>query len=166
MSIKEARMHTIYPFKESTLLDEIYLKKKEIFIRLATFSDTDPLVTVTCVVNGYYTKKPIPYVTTENYVRCLSQASYLLAEHIVAEHLTNIDVLIDEFRQAAADYQLYYRNLAMTFHERVARGEEFVLKLSVKNAREFRRLGTDFILFTFTNERTVISGEMSFVYLK
>src|SRR4030042_595024 len=159
-------MHIINPTKERTLLDDIY-PKTQIFIELAEFPDNEPSVIVTCCfpANDYYTSKPIPYVTTENYVRCLSQASYLLAEHVLANHLSEVEASVETFKKAAADYELYYRNLAMTFHERVAKGQQFVLKLSIKNSREIKRLGKDFILFTFTNEKTVISGEMSFVFI-
>lgn len=158
-------MHTVSPQEETTILNEIY-PKSQIFIKNAEFFPDRPSVVVTCVVAvaEHYTAKPIPYVTTENYVRCLSQASYLLAEHLLKESRLDIDTSLDGFRKAATAYESYYRNLAMTFHKRVSKGESFTLKLSITNAKEIKRLGKDFILFTFANEKTVISGEMSFVY--
>lgn len=41
--------------------------------------------------------------------------------------------------------------------------EEFEMHLTLKNWREIQRF-QGFVLFTFTNLRTVISGEMSFVF--
>ncbi len=159
-------MYIINPIAEQTVLDKVY-PKAQIFIERAEFSESEPSVTVTCFIqpSDFYTTKPIPYVTTENYVRCLSQASYLLAEYVLENKLIDVETDIEIFRKAAADYELYYRNIAMTFHERVGKGQKFILRLSIKNAREIKRLGNDFILFTFSNEKTVISGEMSFVFI-
>ncbi|MEI6144184.1 MAG: hypothetical protein WCP91_01140 [Candidatus Berkelbacteria bacterium] len=113
-----------------------------------------------------YRQAEIPYVTTENYVRCLSQTSYLLAEHLLTKGLIETNLDAASFVKAAADYELYYRSISMVFHQRVARGEDFVLRLCLKNAREISRFDKGFLLFTFTNEKTVISGEMSFVQMK
>jgi len=53
----------------------------------------------------------------------------------------------------------------MTFHSRTGKNEGFEMRLVLKNFREIKRL-QDFILFTFVNTRTVISGEMSFIFVK
>lgn len=161
-------MYVVNLSVESTILDSIY-PKPQIFIERAEFlPENKPLVIVTCLVpvTDSYAIKLVPYVTTENYVRCLSQATYLLAEHVLRRKILSVDVSVEAFLTAAANYELYYRHLAMTFHARVSKNERFVLRLSIKNAQEIRRLGQDLILFTFTNEKTVISGEMSFVYVR
>lgn len=159
-------MPDLNPKEMHTVLDEVY-PKDEIFILGVHFNDEELSAEVRCCVPSgvFYTAKPIPYVTTENYVRCLSQTSYLLGEHILTEGLIETDVDAESFVRAAADYELYYRSISMVFHKRVPRGAEFVLKLSLKNAREIKRFEKDFLLFTFSNERTVISGEMSFVQM-
>jgi len=157
----------INPTGQHTVLDEVY-PKSEIYIREAVFAEDEVAVEVSCVVPSTkcYTARPIPYVTAENYVRCLSQTSYLLAEWALREKRLAVTASLETFLTAAANYEIYYRNLAMTFHDRTNRNEEFVLRLSIKNAREIKRLSTDYVLFVFANERTVISGEMSFVYVK
>jgi len=53
----------------------------------------------------------------------------------------------------------------MIFHVRAKREERFIMDLSLKNFREIKTLN-DYILFTFVNKKIVISGEMSFVFLK
>jgi hypothetical protein len=138
----------------------------EIFIKGCSFNDKDLSVSAICCVptNGYAIKK-IPYVTAENYVRCLSQTSYLLAHHILKNGLISIDVGETSFLKVMEDCELYYRNLSMTFHVRAEREERFVMDLSLKNFREIKTLN-DYILFTFVNKKIVISGEMSFVFLK
>ncbi|MFA6428591.1 MAG: hypothetical protein WCW02_03560 [Candidatus Buchananbacteria bacterium] len=145
---------------------ELIYPPAEIYIVEYEFDDKDMAIKVICKVpqGSYYTAKPIPYVTAENYVRCLSQACYLLSEQVLDKKLIKTDISADNFRQAAADYELYYRNLAMTFHARVARGEEFKMRFSLKNWKEIKRIN-DYILFTFSNEKTVLSGEMSFVFV-
>lgn len=159
-------MRIVNPQTENTILDRVY-PKSQIFIVEAEFFENDPAVVVTCLFpsGDCYTARPISYVATENYVRALSQASYLLAEYVLKNGMVNVDISVEAFAEAAANYELYYRNLAMTFHERVAKDAKFSLKLSIKNAREIKRLGKELVLFTFTNTKTVISGEMSFVYI-
>jgi len=160
-------MHIVNPTIEKTILQRVY-PELEIYIREARFPDDGVEVDVTCYVpqTHFYTTNPIPYVTAENYVRCLSQTSYLLAEHALKNNLLpQLEVPVEAFLEAAANYELYYRSLYMVFHTRVARDEVFVLRLHIKNVRTIKRLDRDYILFTFSNERTVISGEMSFVYI-
>lgn len=150
---------------KKSVLDVVY-PSESIFVTDWRFDAERPAVDVICRVPPgiAYTISPIPYVTAENYVRCLSQSCYLLAEHVLEHRLVPIEWAVEAFREAAAKYELYYRSLAMVFHARVAPGTEFPMRLALKNWRELRRL-TDFVLFTFTNERTVISGEMTFVYV-
>lgn len=145
------------------LLRLIY-KPKEIFIVSQEFDDQNCAIAAECCVpmRRQYTAQPLRYVTAENYVRCLSQASYLLGEHILEYKLIPLEMPASEFRAAAARFEIYYRYLAMTFHEQVARGSPFPMRLCLKNWRELRQLQQS-VLFVFTNERTVISGEMSYV---
>lgn len=154
----ESILHLIYPKQEIFIRDFGFPKHHEPII---------PSIVVTCVVplKTKYALKPVPYVTAENYVRCLSQTSYLLARYAIKNNLIPIDISEEVFVNAAVNYELYYRNLAMTFHKIVKKEEEFVMKLRLENAREIKRF-EEFILFTFSNERTVISGEMSFIFKK
>ncbi len=151
---------------EKSILDLIYLSSG-IFITDAEFEDDNLGIVVTCFVSGQnqYSIKPVPYVTTENYVRCLSQASFLLTKHIFEHKLISLDLPVKTFIRVATSHELYYRNLSMTFHSRVEKDAKFKMRLVLKNFREIKRL-QDFILFTFANTRTVISGEMSFVFVK
>lgn len=150
---------------KKSVLNLVY-PSESIFIADWQFDSERPAADVTCRVPPgiAYTINPIPYVTAENYVRCLSQSCYLLAEHVLEHQLVSTEWTVEAFREAAAKYELYYRSLSMVFHARVAPGMEFPMRLALKNWKEIRRV-TDFLLFTFTNERTVISGEMTFVYV-
>jgi len=147
------------------LLKRIY-PEDEVFVHNPIFHENLPILKVACMVpkGRGYALKPVPYITAENYVRILSQASYLLAFYIIQNNLLDIKISVRDFLQALDGFQLYYRNLSLIFHERVERGKVFEMELNLKNARVIRNLH-DFIIFTFTNKRTVISGEMSFVYI-
>ena len=147
------------------LLEQIY-PPEGIFVHNPRFHPAKPEVTVTSTVpeEHSYTTRPIPYVTAENHVRILSQTSYLLAHYVIENKLIELDVSPVEFMRAAVEFELYYRNVAMTFHQRVKKGVSFEMILELTDFREIRRL-TDFVLFTFKNKRTVISGEMSFAYV-
>ena len=151
--------------KKESILSLIY-PEDEIYVTDFEFSDSDLSVKVTYKVpiQGY-AKQTIPYVTGENYLRCFSQASYLLAHHLLENNLISIEVTVEDFLKAMEAWQLYYRYIAMTFHERHNRGEEFTMELHLLNFHEIKRLN-DYVLFTFKNIRTVISGEMSFVFVK
>ena len=144
---------------------ELVYPPNQIFIIDYSFSDEARAIDVVCLVpkDSQYAQRPVPYVTAENYVRCLSQACYLLADRVLSQGLIELDISAEVFRQAATEYELYYRNLSMHFHRRVGRAEQFRMRFSLKNWKEIKRI-RDFILFTFVNERTVISGEMSFVF--
>ena len=146
---------------------EILYPATEIFVKNFIFNDDKMAIEVECLIPSQknYTKKFVPYVTTENYVRCLSQTSYLLAHHLVKEKVLSFKIDEDEFIKAMANYDLYYRNLAMTFHYRTKKDETFKMILELKNVREIKSLNNS-LLFVFSNKRTVISGEMSFIYVK
>jgi hypothetical protein len=147
------------------ILDLIY-PKEEIYINEYKFNEERLSIIVTFLVpNNSYTKKQVRYVTAENYVRCFSQASYLLAHHAIKERLIITSITEEMLLEAMEDYALYYRNLSMTFHKRSLRGEKFEMELLFTNFREIKSL-KDYILFSFTSKRAVISGEMSFVFLK
>lgn len=137
----------------------------QIFVHNPRFSEGLPVLVVDCIVpkKGGYTVKAVPYVTAENYVRILSQACYLLAYNLILSGLVPIGISAGEFLTAMERYELYYRNLALTFHERVKKGQVFEMELDLKDVRKIHRL-RDFVIFTFANKRTVISGEMSFVF--
>lgn len=150
---------------KKSILSLIY-PDEEILIKDFSFLEKEPSVKATCVVpvKGY-AKQVIPYVTAENYVRCLSQASYLLAHHVIKNNLIPVDVTEETFLKAMEAWELYYRSLSMTFHYQSKRGEEFEIELSLKEFREIKTL-KDCILLNFSINKTVISGEISFVILK
>lgn len=140
----------------------------QIFVTPLEFNDQDLTLAVNCnvpIAMGY-TRNPLNYITAENYVRILSQASYLLADYIISQKLIgSLTMPVEEFREAAVNYQLFYRNLNMVFHAVAKKGESFLMELILKDFKEIKRLD-DYFLFVFANRRTVISGEMSFVYKK
>ena len=146
------------------ILTQLY-PPEEIFVSNPRYREDKPEMTVDCCVpqSRGYMLRPMPYISAENYVRILSQASYLLGYYVIDKKMLPLKVESEEFLKAAIDLQLYYRNIGMTFHKVVSKGEVFEMTLRLTDFKELKRL-EDFILFTFTNKRTVISGEMSFVY--
>ncbi len=144
-------LHLLYPPQET-------------FITRYKFDDQNHGITVTCRIPDQvsYTTTKIPYVTAEQYVRCLSQASYLLVEHLLRKKILLMELTVEEFLQAATEWRIFYRQIAMSFHELVSRNEEFKMRLTLKNVQQIRRF-EEFTLFTFENHRVVISGSMSFI---
>ena len=148
----------------NNLLEQFYLPSG-IFVSNPNFSDDKPEMSITCRVpsGSHYTTVKVPYVTAEEYVRILSQSSILLAHRILQNGLAETDISADEFLQVLGAPAIYYRNLAMTFHKLTSRGKTFEMELSLVDFRVIKR-GRGFVLLTFRNERTVISGEMRFVW--
>jgi hypothetical protein len=146
------------------ILAELY-PPEETFIGNPRYRVDKPEMTVECCVpqSRGYMLRPMSYISAENYVRILSQASYLLGYYIIERGMLPLAVKPEEFLKAAVNLQLYYRNMAMTFHKVMSKGETFKMTLQLTDFKELKRL-EDFILFTFANKRTVISGEMSFIY--
>lgn len=148
----------------SNILAKLY-PPQETWVSNPRYGGDRPEMTVTCLVppSRGYMLRPMPYISAENYVRILSQASYLLGHYVLERKMIPLEIRADDFLRAAVELKLYYRNLAMTFHQVVEKGEAFEMTLQLTDFKEIKRL-QDFILFTFANQRTVISGEMSFVY--
>lgn len=144
------------------ILTEIY-PTECIFIQNYTFDDEKLSIQVICKVIGEsYPTKPVAYVTAENYLRCLSQACYLLTDHIIEKKLIDIDISLPVFRDAIINDEWYYRNTKMTFHKKIGVQETFKMTILLKNPKEIRIL-RNFILLTFIIEKDVISGEMDFI---
>ena len=149
------------------LLRKVY-PPQGIFINNPHFAQARPELHITCCVpqDQQYTLVEIPYVSAENYVRILSQACYILAYNSIrCGHVKIERVSESDFVHAMLRMELYYRNLAMTFHQRTLKGENFKMTLKLVDYKEIHRFG-DFVLFSFVSDKTVISGEMSFVYVK
>ncbi len=148
--------------KTKSILSIIY-PEQEIFIKKFSFSKNELSIKITCEVPiQSYVKNSIPYITAENYVRCISQASYLLAYHVLKNKLISTKINEISFLKEMENYELYYRNMSMTFHKKQKRGEKFEMELTLKSFNEIK----DFILFTFSIKRNCISGEMSFIFNK
>ncbi|MEK7584248.1 MAG: hypothetical protein AAB490_03315 [Patescibacteria group bacterium] len=145
---------------------EVLYPESEIFVFNPLFDDDKLSIEVTCRVptDKQYTNEPINYVTAEQYVRCLSQTSYLLASHLLKSGLVPVNIGREALREALSRFEnIFYRHINMIFHRLTPKGEHFTMRLVLKNFRGLKKVD-DFILFTFTNTRTVISGEMSFVF--
>lgn len=141
--------------------------KDEIFVKEYTFKKEGCAIKSQCLVplTANYSSSLVPYVTAENHLRCLSQNSYLLAQHLIRNKLLNPSLTEDAFISSMLKFELQYRHLAMTFHQKVDKGKLFEIVLELKNFREIKGLN-DSLLFVFSNKRTVISGEMSFICSK
>jgi len=147
-----------------SILTSIY-PGNQIFIQNLEFFGDDLAVVATCNVplGQGYSVKICEYVTAENYVRIFSQCSYVLAHYLLENNIISLDDFdAEKFVSKAVRHDLFYRSLAMSFHKRVSCGEEFEMRLELSGIREIRKI-TDFILFTFTGKRTVISGELQFI---
>ncbi|MFZ4648738.1 MAG: HD domain-containing protein [Patescibacteria group bacterium] len=148
------------------LLEYLY-PINEIFVKNTVFTNENRGIEVDCIVpsGGKYTNEVVSYVTAENYVRCLSQASYLLTDHLIKNGLIPFKISESEFIQAMISCELYYRDLMIRFHKKIKKNESFKIVLRLKDCARLNRLDNS-LLFSFKTARTAISAEISFIFIK
>lgn len=149
------------------ILNVLY-PKDLIFIKSKIFNKDKLSIETACLVpsENNYSKIPVPYVTEENYDRCLSQTAYIFAYNLIKEDaLLPYKITESDFIKAMVNLNFYYRSSNKTLHKRVKKGEEFKIHLKLKEVVS-NKIFRKFQLITFIIERTVVSGKISFVYVK
>lgn len=83
-----------------------------------------------------YTHVPVPYVTAEEYTRCISQLSYLLVAALVQDGRTTTSIAtLEEFLARMRSCTLWYRKCDLHYRRQVRKGEVFELTLTLTGIR-------------------------------
>ena len=90
-----------------------------------------------------YSVQPINYVTAEQYVRCLSQLSYVLVGMLIKHEILQFGTAdYAAFKQLVADCKLYFLRTDLSYRQKVLRDEPFGLKLTLIAQGSLRQLHT------------------------
>lgn len=150
------------------ILKKIY-PENEIFVNHYFFNDKNKLIEASCIVpmESNYAKNLVPYVTAENFIRCISQSSYLLSHHLIKEKILPIEISEKEFLSGAKNYDFYYRNLPpIKFIKKINKGETFKLIIDLQKVRRIKNLNDSFFFTFFIQKTIIIGGETTFIYKK
>lgn len=144
------------------LLSILY-EKDEIFLQDIIFNKNEKsLIGKFLIQNKSYSKKPVNYVTAENFVRCFSQSAYTLAylltkENILPESILNLNEKL--FKKKMENLEMFYKDIHIGFHKKVTREESFEIKIVLENFKSIR----EFEIFYFKVKSGPVDGNMKLV---
>ena len=142
------------------LLEMFYLPEA-IYLTDLHFSKQEKLADGRFVVPSAhsYTPKPIPYVTAEQYMRCLSQLSYVLVGFLIQSQVTDFTFADNEtFKRLMIECQMWFRRSTLRYLKNIPKDTEFQLTLVLKE------VSTLSVFAVCTLEVSgVIRGELEFV---
>ncbi|MCD6270252.1 hypothetical protein J7J23_00545 [bacterium] len=134
----------------------------EIFVRFFHILSDGKTIETVCNVpkDNYNTAKPIWHVTAEDYIQCLNQTAYLFCYFLIKNKIVPLSLSETDFFKEGEEYKFYYRKLNLSFYRLVEKEKEFRVRMSLKKFKQIKNL----TLLSFLIEKTVISGEISFIY--
>jgi putative flippase GtrA len=143
------------------LLELLYVPDA-IYLQEATaYSAEQKTVTGRFVVprSHSYTRQPIEYVTAEQYVRCLSQLSYVLVGFLIQDKVNDFDLTNDlAFKRLMVDCKMWFRRSDLRYRKNILKGTDFELSLTLKEVRTLRVFSVCVLEIG-----GVIRGELEFV---
>lgn len=135
---------------------------EEIFVKSVAAGEKDNSIIIEFVVpqGSSYTDLPIPYVSAEQYVRCLSQLSYLVGFLLVLPEENFDENLCKSLRDK---FRMYYRKINyMKFRKLVGRGEPFKVSATYSDIKRYKQ---DRLLVKIDFTGKVIEGTVDFVII-
>jgi hypothetical protein len=134
--------------------DAIYLQE------IAAYSVKRQWVTGRFTVPGThsYTRRPIAYVTAEQYVRCLSQLSYVLMGFLIQDGAIQRYADYETFKWLMAEHKMWFRKSDLRYRKNVPKEKTFELSLALKEVGTLREFAICFLQID-----GVVDGELEFV---
>lgn len=81
--------------------------------------------------SSIYTKIPIPYVSAEQYIRCISQISYVyIGQLIKSGKITEVN--FSKFLTLMKNYKLWFRITNVKYCKEISKGQDFNLSVNLK----------------------------------
>jgi hypothetical protein len=106
-----------------------------------------------------YTRQPIEYVTAEQYVRCLSQLSYVVVGFLIQDKVADFDFAdFETFKQLMVECKMWFRRSDLRYLKNITKGTDFELSLTLKEVRTLRVFSICVLEIS-----GVIRGELEFV---
>ena len=106
-----------------------------------------------------YTRQPIEYVTAEQYVRCLSQLSYVVVGFLIQDKVADFDFAdYETFKRLMVECKMWFRRSDLRYLKNITKGTDFELLLTLKEVGTLRIFSICILEIS-----GVIRGELEFV---
>ncbi len=80
-----------------------------------------------------YTRQPFKYVTAEQFVRCLSQLSYVVVGFLIQDKVADFDFTnFETFKQLMVEHKMWFRRSNLRFLKNIPKETNFELSLTLK----------------------------------
>ncbi len=132
LSLSEARIYEILDLYEP---DQVFLSHAEVIP-----GETKIEGTLLVPENSAYTRIEIPYVTAEQYIRCISQLTYVLLFTLQETGGLKIpDVTMEKLTLLKNRPAMFYRRFEeLKFKQLTPKGEPFAISLTFEDARQVK----------------------------
>lgn len=106
-----------------------------------------------------YTRQSIEYVTAEQYIRCLSQLSYVLVGFLIHDKVSDLDFADSEtFERLMVECKMWFRRSDLHYLRNIHKETDFELTLTLKKVNKLRVFSVCSIEI-----RGVVRGKLEFV---
>ena len=143
------------------LLELFYLPEAIYLQEVVAYSAEQKSATGRFVVphSQSYTRQPIEYVTAEQYVRCLSQLSYVVVGFLIQDKVADFDFTdFEMFKRLMVECKMWFRRSDLRYLKNVPKGKSFSLLLTLKKVSTLRVFSICVLEIS-----DVIRGELEFV---
>lgn len=147
--------------KARELLELLYLPEAIYLEEVVTYSAERKSATGRFSVprSHSYTRQPIEYVTAEQYVRCLSQLSYVVVGFLIQDKVADFDFAdYETFKRLMVECNMWFRRSDLRYLKNISKGADFELSLALKEVGTLRVFSICVLEIS-----GVIRGELEFV---
>lgn len=148
--------------RAQTILDLLY-KPEAVFLKeISDYSVDERTATgrFSVPMHPSYTKEPFEYVTAENYIRCLSQLSYVLVGLLIEDSCPSLTFAdIQSFNKLMTEQKMWFRQSDIHYVKNTKKDTEFIITLNLKSV-DMRRA---FVVCTLLIGGGILRGELEFV---
>lgn len=129
------------PARDKSILNILYLPEAIYLQKIVTYYPEQKKATGRFYVPmaHSYTHQPIEYVTAEQYVRCLSQLSYVLVGSLIQDRIADFDFTdFETFKRLMKECKMWFRRSDLRYVKNTLKEAEFELSLTLKEVRTLR----------------------------
>lgn len=106
-----------------------------------------------------YTRQPFEHVAVEQYIRCLSQLSYVVVGFLIQDQVADFNFTnYDIFKRLMVAQKMWFRRSDLRYLKKIPKGTNFELSLTLKDVRTIRVFSVCVL-----EVRGVIRGQLEFV---
>jgi len=86
-----------------------------------------------------YSRRPLEYVTAEQYVRCLSQLSYVVVGFLIQDRIADFDFAdCETFKRLMTEHKMWFRRSDLRYLKNILKETSFGLTLTLKKVGTLR----------------------------